>query len=81
MFVHWFPNCGCGRCVMAFSKSIIVRLSYGDLKLEFTAEGASWNPDVADDFIRRTKTLWRDALESMVETNAWDEVDVEIDDE
>jgi hypothetical protein len=67
---------------MAFSKSIIVRLSYGDLKLEFTAEGASWNPDVADDFIRRTKTLWRDALESMMDTNAWEAVDVsEIEDE
>jgi hypothetical protein len=67
---------------MAFSKSIIVRLSYGDLNLEFTAEGASWNPDVADDFIRRTKTLWRDALESMMDTNAWEAVDVsEIEDE
>jgi hypothetical protein len=67
---------------MAVSKDIIVRLSYGELKMELIAEGASWNPDVADDFIRRAKVMWHNTLESMMETDTWDSVEaIEVEDE
>lgn len=62
---------------MAVGKNLIAKVCYGDLKVELTAEGASWNPDVADDLIARVKTLWRDSLESMMETNAWEAVDAD----
>lgn len=65
---------------MAVSKNITVKVTYGDLTVELTAEGASWNPDVANDLIARTKVLWRDSIESMIETDAWKMVDVDDDD-
>jgi ATP:corrinoid adenosyltransferase len=66
---------------MALSKNLIARVTYSDLRVELIAEGAVWNPDIADDLIARVKNLWRDSLESMVETNAWKMVDVdELDD-
>ena len=65
---------------MAVGKNLIAKIQYADLKVELTAEGASWNPDVADDLIKRVKVLWRDSLESMLETNAWQAVDVDSDD-
>lgn len=57
---------------MASSKNIMARVVYGDLRVELIAEGASWNPDVADDLIKRVNGLWRSSLESMVETDAWE---------
>ena len=66
---------------MALSKNLIARVTYADLRVELIAEGAVWNPDIADDLIARVKNLWRDSLESMVETNAWKMVDAdELDD-
>jgi len=66
---------------MALSKNLIARVTYSDLRVELIAEGAVWNPDIADDLIARVKNLWRDSLESMVETNAWKMVDSdELDD-
>jgi len=66
---------------MAISKNLIAKVAYADLKVELIAEGAVWNPDIADDLIARVKNLWRDSLESMVETNAWKMVDSdELDD-
>jgi len=59
---------------MAVSKNIMARVVYGDLRVELTAEGASWNPDVADDLIKRVNALWKSSLESMQETGAWDSV-------
>tara|TARA_B110000285_G_scaffold135507_1_gene151832 strand:+ start:15 stop:212 length:198 start_codon:yes stop_codon:yes gene_type:complete len=53
------------------SKNLIVVISYGELTVELTAEGASWNPDVADDLIKRVSVLWKDSLTSMNETNSW----------
>jgi hypothetical protein len=53
------------------SKNLIVVVSYGELTVELTAEGASWNPDVADDLIKRVSVLWKDSLISMNETNSW----------
>lgn len=66
---------------MAVGKNLTAKVAYADLKVELIAEGASWNPDVADDLIKRVKVLWRDSLESMLETNAWNAVDVDQDEE
>ena len=62
---------------MAISKNLIARITYGELKVELIAESASWNPDVADDLIKRISKLWKDSLESMMETNAWKMIDVD----
>lgn len=63
------------------NRSLIAKLQYGDLRVELTAEGASWNPDVADDLIKRVATLWKEALEAMTETNTWLAYDADTDDE
>lgn len=65
---------------MATGKNLIAKVSYGDLQVTLTAEGASWNPDVADDLTKRVRQLWRDALEAMQETNAWVSVDADEED-
>ena len=65
---------------MAISKNIMARVVYGDLRVELTAEGASWNPDVADDLIKRVNALWRSSLEAMQETGAWENAIVDDDD-
>jgi hypothetical protein len=62
---------------MASTRNLIARVTYADLRVELIAEGAVWNPDIADDLIARVKILWRDSLESMVEANAWKMVDVD----
>ena len=59
------------------TKNLIVSITYGELNIELTAEGASWNPDVADDLIKRVSILWKDSLVSMMETNTWVARDVE----
>lgn len=63
------------------TRSLICRLQYGDLTVTLTAEGASWNPDVADDLIKRVGVLWKDSLTSMLETNTWQAVDPDYDEE
>lgn len=65
----------------ANNRSLIARLQYGDLKVELTAEGASWNPDVADDLIKRVTVLWRESLTAMLDTNTWLAYDADVDDE
>lgn len=62
------------------NRSLIAKLQYGDLRVELTAEGASWNPDVADDLIKRVAMLWREALQAMLETNTWMAYDSDEDD-
>jgi len=66
---------------MANSRSLIAKLQYGDLRVELTAEGASWNPDVADDLIKRVGSLWREALDAMLETNTWVCLDSDYEDD
>lgn len=66
---------------MATSKNIMARVIFGDLRVELTAEGASWNPDVADDLIKRVNHLWKSSLESMIETGTWEDSSVLIDDD
>lgn len=63
------------------NRSLIAKLQYGDLRVELTAEGASWNPDVADDLIKRVATLWKEALDAMLETNTWLAYDSDTDDD
>lgn len=63
------------------NRSLIAKLQYGDLVVTLTAEGASWNPDVADDLIKRVGTLWREALDAMLETNTWQAVDADAEDD
>lgn len=65
----------------ASNRSLIAKLQYGDLRVELTAEGASWNPDVADDLIKRVASLWRESLQAMLETNTWLAYDSENDDD
>lgn len=65
----------------ANNRSLIAKLQYGDLTVTLTAEGASWNPDVADDLIKRVGTLWRESLEAMLETNTWLAVDSDSEDD
>jgi hypothetical protein len=66
---------------MASNRSLIAKLQYGDLRVELTAEGASWNPDVADDLIKRVTLLWREALDAMLESNTWLAYDSDSDDD
>ena len=63
------------------SKNLIAKVTYGDLRVEFTAEGASWNPDVADDLIKRVTALWRESLAAMLETNTWLAYDADHEDD
>jgi hypothetical protein len=63
------------------NRSLIAKLQYGDLIVTLTAEGASWNPDVADDLIKRVGVLWKDSLTSMLETNTWQAVDPDYEDD
>jgi hypothetical protein len=66
---------------MAISKNLIAKVTYGELRVELIAEGASWNPDVADDLIKRVNNLWKESLNAMVETNAWQLIDSDQDDD
>lgn len=63
------------------TRSLIAKLQYGDLTVTLTAEGASWNPDVADDLIKRVGTLWKESLTSMLETNTWMAFDTDHEDD
>jgi hypothetical protein len=66
---------------MAISKNLIAKVTYGELRVELIAEGASWNPDVADDLIKRVNNLWKESLNSMIETNAWKLIDADEEDD
>lgn len=62
---------------MAVGKNVTAKINYGDLTVTLTAESASWNPDVVDDLVKRAGKLWKESLESMLETNAWQAVDID----
>lgn len=57
---------------MAGSKDMIVRIVYDDIRCELIAEGSSWNPDVANDMVARIKDLWKAAMETIVESGAYE---------
>ncbi len=59
---------------MALGKTVTSRVIYGDLRVELTAEQASWNPDVVDDMVSRVSRLWKESLQAMVDTGTWEEV-------
>ena len=56
----------------AHSKDMIARIVYDDIRCELIAEGASWNPDVANDMVARIKDLWKAAMETIVESGAYE---------
>jgi len=59
---------------MALGKTVTAKVTFADLRVELTAEQASWNPDIVDDMISRVSRLWKEALQAMVDTGTWEEV-------
>ena len=59
---------------MASGKTVTAKVTFADLRVELTAEQASWNPDIVDDMIGRVSRLWKESLQAMVDTGTWDEV-------
>ena len=59
---------------MALGKTVTAKVTFADLRVELTAEQASWNPDIVDDMISRVSRLWKEALQAMVDTRTWEEV-------
>lgn len=57
---------------MPASKDMIIRIVYDDIRCELIAEGASWSPDVADDMAARIKDLWKSAMQTIVDTGAYE---------
>lgn len=57
---------------MPASKDMIIRIVYDDIRCELIAEGASWSPDVADDMTARIKDLWKAAMDTIVESGAYE---------
>lgn len=57
---------------MPASKDMIIRIVYDDIRCELIAEGASWSPDVADDMTARIKDLWKAAMQTIVDTGAYE---------
>ena len=49
------------------SRDIGFHINYLDLHLAIVAQGASWNPDVADDMTRRMKVLFDNSIHTLAE--------------
>ena len=49
------------------SRDVAMTVQYGELRVQIIAESVSWNPDVADDMIRRATDLWRNAIEELAQ--------------
>jgi hypothetical protein len=50
---------------------MVARVTFQEYQVEFTAEGASWNPDVADDLIKRTFQLFEAGIRTLVENGIY----------
>jgi hypothetical protein len=62
------------------SKEIMVRIDLGSASVMFMAEGVAYNPDVADDMVRRAQQSLQYAVDmaiSMGFPQGWDELDDE----
>ena len=44
------------------NRDITCRISFGDAVVQMTAQGASWNPDVAHDLVQRTAEAFQHAV-------------------
>ena len=55
------------------SRDMVARISYQDFQVEFVAEGASWNPDVADDLIKRVFMLFEGGIRTLVENGLYED--------
>lgn len=62
------------------SRDAIVRICYGEFVVHLVAEGHSGNPDVMNDLTRRGMELFKQGIESVVESGVMD-VEVVDDDE
>lgn len=61
------------------SRDITMNVGYGDLRCTVIAEGVSWSPDVADDMVKRMKSIFDSAMFTLYEYGAIG--DTEDDDE
>jgi hypothetical protein len=52
-------------------------MEYKDIRVEILAEGASWNPDVADDVVRRLAQMFLSTLKAVMEHDCMCEVEDE----
>lgn len=57
------------------AKDMYACVSYKDIRVEMTAEGCSWNPDIADDLIRRVREMFDATLKTVVEYEGLEFVD------
>jgi len=60
------------------SKEIMVRIDLGSASVTFMAEGVAYNPDVADDMVRRAQQSLQYAVDMAINMGipqGWDELD------
>jgi hypothetical protein len=59
-------------------------IKFGPLSVDFSASGAGYSPDLAQDLLKRTQEAFLEALKTAAELDVWpdtsdgDDVDVEI---
>ena len=64
------------------AKDMYASVSCKDIRVEMTAEGCSWNPDIANDLIRRVREMFDETLKAVIEYEGleyFDDEDDEID--
>lgn len=62
------------------AKDMYASICYKDIRVEMTAEGSSWNPDIADDMVKRVKEMFADALKMIVEYEGMEMFEVDEED-
>lgn len=53
-------------------KDIVMRVGVGEVYAMMVAEGSAWSPDVAKDMVSRLDELWRNTIETAVESELID---------
>lgn len=56
-------------------------VSYKNIRVEMTAEGCSWNPDIANDMISRIREMFDATMKTVVEYEGIEFEDDEDDEE
>ena len=62
------------------ARDLNASMSYGDIRVDITAEGASWNPDIADDLAKRLCEMFRSAVSIISEYNPEPDADDFVED-
>jgi len=62
---------------MAINKDIAIRMSWGEFSIQLVAEGSSWNPDVANDLVKRATESFKDGINTLMEQGLLDVEDVD----